>query len=496
MKTNCEPPFVLAIDIGTSAVRAGIFDRLARAVDQSVITVPHHQRVGADGTSEEPAEAILQATEQAVDGAVAAASRLGLELDGVAADSMAGTMLGVDDDGLPVTPVYTYADTRSAFDVRRLLADLDVSATYQRTGCPQHTAYGPARVLWLRRTDPQTASRVRRWSDVSTWIYSRWFDRQDVPASFSVSSWSGLLNRHDLRWDRGLLDYLGLEEINLPPLAEYREGIRGLSPVYRSRWPELHGKPFYLAVGDGAAVNVGAGCVGPDRVALTVGTTGAMRVLLEDPVLNVPEGLWAYKLGRDLTLLGGSFSEGGNVIRWAMETLRLPEIEALDWELTKLKPDGHGLTIMPFLSGERSTGWDPTARGVIRGLSLGTSPLEIIQACMESIALRFALVWGLMAKSAGRDPVFVASGGALKASAYWNQVMADVLQRPIARSRESEDTIRGAAVLALQGLGAWDSLSDVTPEIEGIVEPDEDKGDIYRAALERQQGLYASLTPG
>ncbi len=496
MNTNREPPFVLAIDIGTSAVRAGIFDSSARAVDQSVVTVPHHQRLGADGTSEEPAEAILQATEQAVDGTVAAANMLGLELDGVAADSMAGTMLGVDDDGRPVTPVYTYADTRSALDVRRLLDDLDVPAAYHRTGCPQHTAYGPARVLWLRRTYPQRAARVRRWSDVSTWIYSKWFGRNDVPASYSVSSWSGLMNRHELAWDRILLDYLGLEEDNLPPLSEYREGIRGLSHTYRSRWPELHGKPFYLAVGDGAAVNVGAGCVGPDRVALTVGTTGAMRVLLEESAPSVPVGLWAYKLGRDFTLLGGSFSEGGNVIRWAMDALRLPEIEALDWELTKLKPDGHGLTILPFLSGERSTGWDPTARGVIHGLSLGTSPLEIIQACMESIALRFALVWSLMAESAGRAPVFVASGGALKASAYWNQVMADVLQRPITRSGESEDTLRGTAILALQRIGAWNSLTDVTPEIEGIVEPDEGRADIYRAALDRQKGLYASLTTG
>ena len=283
MKMRPESPFVLAIDIGTSAVRAGIFDSHARAVDQTAVTVPHHQRVGADGTSEEPADSILLAAEQAVDGAVSAASRLGLEVAAVAADSMAGTMLAVDDAGRPVTPVYTYADTRSAPDVRRLLDDLDVPAVYQRTGCPQHTAYGPARVLWLCRTDPATVSQASRWSDISTWIYSRWFDKHDVPASYSVSSWSGLLNRHELKWDRGLLEYLGLEEDSLPPLAEYREGIQGLSPVYRSRWPELRGKPFYLAVGDGAAVNVGAGCVGPDRVALTVGTTGAMRVLLDDP---------------------------------------------------------------------------------------------------------------------------------------------------------------------------------------------------------------------
>ena len=493
MNSGHKPPCVLAIDIGTSAVRAGIFDARARAVEGTSVTVPHQQRVGADGTSEEPADHILHATEHAVDGAVTAAVGLGLEISAVAADSMAGTMLGIGEAGRPVTPVYTYADTRSARDVRRLIADLDVPAVYQRTGCPQHTAYGPARVLWLRRTDPATASRVRRWSDVSTWIYSRWFDRDDAPASYSVSSWSGMLNRHELKWDRGLLDYLDLDEANLPPLAEYRDGVQGLSPVYGSRWPELRDKPFYLAVGDGAAVNVGAGCVGPDRVALTVGTTGAMRVLLDDPVSSVPEGLWAYKLGRELTLLGGSFTEGGNVIRWAMETLRLPEIESLDWELTKLAPDGHGLTILPFLSGERSTGWDPTARGVIHGLSMGTSPLEIVQAFLESIALRFALVWGLMEDSAGRDPVFVASGGALKASAYWNQVMADVLQRPIARSRESEDTMRGTAVLALHALGALSSLTDLPVEIEGAVEPDKGRADVYMAALERQMELYANL---
>ena len=493
MKTRPDPPYVLAIDIGTSAVKAGMFDRHASAVGETVVTVPHQQRLGADGTSEEPAEAILLATEQAVDGVLAAARSLGLEVAAVAADSMAGTMLGIDDAGLPVTPVYTYADTRSASDVQRLLSDLDVPAVYQRTGCPQHTAYGPARVLWLRRADPIRASRVRRWSDVSTWIYSRWFDKRDVPASYSVSSWSGMLNRHDLSWDRVLLDYLGLDEDDLPPLAEYREGIQGLSPGYRRRWPGLRDKPFYLAVGDGAAVNVGAGCVGPKRVALTVGTTGAMRVLLSEPGPKVPEGLWAYRLGRDLTLLGGSFSEGGNVIRWAMDTLRLPDFESLDGELCALEPDEHGLTILPFLSGERSTGWDPTARGVIHGLSLGTSPLNILQACMESIALRFALVWGLIEDSTGRDPMFVASGGALKASKYWLQVMADVLQRPITTSPESEDTSRGTAILALNALGAWSSLTDVPAEIDGVVQPDATKAAVYRAALERQKDLYARL---
>ena len=112
---------------------------------------------------------------------------------------------------------------------------------------------------------------------------------------------------------------------------------------------------------------------------------------------------------------------------------------------------------------------------------------------MESIALRFALVWGLIEDSAGRDPMFVASGGALKASKYWLQVMADVLQHPIATSPESEDTVRGTAILALNALGVWSSLTDVSAEIEGVVEPDVSKAAIYGAALERQKDLYSRL---
>ena len=202
MNARPEPPYVLAIDIGTSAVKAGLYDARARAVGKTGVTIPREQRVRADGTSEEPAEAIRLAAELAVDSVLTTARNSRLEITAVAADSMAGTMLGVDDAGLPVTDVYTYADTRSAPDVQKLRIDLDVPSVYQRTGCPQHTAYGPARVLWLRRTDPDKASRVRRWSDVSTWIYSRWFGRENVPASYSVSSWSGMLDRHELKWDR------------------------------------------------------------------------------------------------------------------------------------------------------------------------------------------------------------------------------------------------------------------------------------------------------
>src|SRR5262249_21952579 len=153
-------------------------------------------------------------------------------------------------------------------------------AVYQRTGCPLHTAYMPARVRWLERADPDLARRVRAWLPLGSLLYGRWFAQPAVTVSHSVAAWSGMLDRHRMSWDEALAAHLHLPASALPPLADYDQACRGLAPAYAKRWPALRDVPFFLAVGDGAAANVGSGSIGPDRVALTIGTTAAMRVVL------------------------------------------------------------------------------------------------------------------------------------------------------------------------------------------------------------------------
>jgi gluconokinase len=357
----------------------------------------------------------------------------------------------------------------------------------------QHTSYLPGRIRWLRRTQPELADRIDRYVDVSTYIFSKWFGRYDVKASFCVSSWSGLLNRHELDWDHGLLGRLGIAAENLPDLAEWSDPERGLSKEFAQRWPALSELPFLLAVGDGAAVNVGTGCVDETKVALTVGTTGAMRVLSEGPAPDVPTGLWAYRLGRDRTLLGGSFSEGGNVVQWALENLNLPHIDQLNSELEKLKPAQHGINVLPFIAGERATGWSTSATGVLEGVRISTTPMEILQAMLESVAYRFALVADLLLPGVKSGYQMIASGGAIKSSPWWLQTMSDVLGVPVGVSAEQQDTSRGTAILALNALGVWDSLDTHPAHIAETYEPNASKADIYAEARGRQATLYNRL---
>ena len=491
--SDFESPYVLAVDIGSSSVKAGLFDAFARSVTGIEATIPHAQTVASDGTSEEDADQIRTATEQAIDAVLHKAGDLRSQIIGVGFDCMSSTVVGVDSDGNAITPVYTYADTRSAADVDRLKEELNVPVIYDRTGVMQHTSYLPGRIRWLRRTQPEIADRIDRYIDVSTYIFSKWFGRRDVKASYCVSSWSGLLNRHDLDWDHGLLGRLGIDEENLPDLAPWSEPERGLAPEFAERWPSLAELPFLLAVGDGAAVNVGTGCVDETKVALTVGTTGAMRVLSRGTAPDVPTGLWAYRLGSDRTLLGGSFSEGGNVVQWALENLNLPPIEQLNSELEKLQPAAHGINVLPFIAGERATGWSTSATGVLEGIRISTTPIEIVQAMLESVAYRFALVADLLLPGVKSGYQMIASGGAIQNSPWWLQTMADVLGVPVGVSAEEQDTSRGTAILALNALGVWDSLDDHPAHIAEAYEPNPAYADIYSAARNRQARLYSDL---
>jgi len=487
------PPLVLVIDVGSSSVRANLYDRHARLVEGSQVAQAVTLHTAADGTAEEDALELAVAVERVVDAVLAKARARARHIAAVGLDTLVFAGCGVDAQGAPVTPLYTYADTRARREAQELRRELDFAAVYQRTGCPLHTAYMPARLRWLENAHASLTRRVKRWLPVGSLLYGRWFASSAVPISYSVAAWSGLLDRHTLQWDQELRGHLRMGPESLPALADYDHAMRGLAPAYAARWPALRDVPFFLAVGDGAAANVGSGCVSPDRVALTVGTTGAMRVVLPDATPPVPAGLWAYKVGAKQTLLGGALSEGGNVFAWAKAALRLPPPSKLDAALRALPPDGHGLTVLPFLAGERSPGWSNDAEATMVGLHPATTPLQVLQAWLEAVAFRFAILARLLAPHAAPAHEIVASGGAMSASPYWVQLMANAIGRRVHLSRSDELTSRGAAILALRALGSWRTLADEALGTEDVYEPDPARAAVYQAAIERQHHLYEKL---
>lgn len=488
---KAEDPILLSIDIGTSSVRAVLFDRRGRALEGMDSRQDSAIRVDPHGAAEADPDDLLERVFCCIDRLLASAGKLRTRISGVAGCTFVNNVLGVDGENRAITPLTTYADTRGEGEVQSLRSEFKETEVHDRTGCRFHPSYLPARFLWFARSNPKLFRQAARWISIAEYMELKLFGESAV--TYSVASWTGLLDRLRLVWDNQLLDRLGLTKENLSPLTDVDRPRRGLRREFAHRWAALAKVPWFPAVGDGAAANVGSGCVSFRQVALSMGTTTALRVVLRDPPLRLPAGLWCYRVDRRRSLLGGALTEGGSVYAWMKSSLNLGSEASVEESLAGMEPDRHGLTFLPFLAGERAPGWAGHARGAVQGLSFATTPLDILRAGMEAVAYRLALVFELLRPMIPGIPVVIASGGALLHSPAWVRIVTDVLGTSVALSAVEEASGRGAALLALEALGAIGDLENEPALTASSYEPHPSRHRQYLRAIERQQELYRKL---
>jgi gluconokinase len=166
--------------------------------------------------------------------------------------------------------------------------------------------------------------------------------------------------------------------------------------------------------------------------------------------------------------------------------------DELNRRLAEMEPDSHGLTVLPFWSGERATGWSAAARGAIAGLNVGSRPIDILRAAMESICYRFALICRALDSFASGASIILA-GKAFLSHPIWAQMMADVLGRQVELFPDPEVSIRGAALLALETIGTIDNIELVKGEPGRVFLPDMMRHERYTLAIQRQEDLYRRL---
>lgn len=484
---------VLALDLGTSSVRAVAYDALGRMILPTYTDLPYRLETSVAGQASSDPDAMVRLIVRVIDGAVKAARKAKLELLAVSTSCYWHSLMGISRDGRPTTELLTWADTRATAETVRLRSTEDERTYHARTGCFFHASFWPAKLRWLQRTRGAALQRTACWVGLGEHLYECLFGRRQV--SYSMASATGLLDVHRCRWDTEALLLAGISEARLPALADWTASMRGLVPTFARRWPELNGIPWYLPLGDGALANVGADCVRPQWFCATIGTSGALRVILDRPALRVPWGVWAYRLDGRRFVVGGALSEGGNVIRWLTDTLGVKHAKRVQAAAEKAAPDTHGLTILPFWAGERSPNWRGSARAVIVGLSLATRASDLVRAIMEAIGYQFGAVFDAMRQTVSRPRAIVATGGRLAHSPAWAQILADVLNTGVIESPETEASSRGAALLALHALGRRPDLWAQTPRRGRTLRPRRRAHTVYAAARARQARLYELIFP-
>jgi gluconokinase len=484
---------ILALDIGTSSVRALLYDAYGNALPDMKAQMHYRLTTSRAGEASVDADTLVALVACAIDEVLALAAERGRKIGAVATSAFWHTLLPLDSCGRPLLPLMTWEDRRPQQACQALRQQLDEAAIHRRTGARLHTTYWPAKISWLASTHPEVARQTARYISFSDYLYECFLGRS--LCSFSMASGTGLFNTRSRTWDTELLAALHLSPEQLPETGDLSDPLHGLRPECARRWPALAHTPWFPAIGDGAAANAGSHCVTAATWAVTMGTSSALRVVVNPAEVEPAPGLWLYLVDARRALLGGALSEGGNMAAWLAETLHLPVPVELDTQLAQMEPDAHGLTILPMLAGERSPGWHPDASMTMTGLTLHSSPGDIARAALEAVVFQVSRVYDQLTDALlpAVPPRLIASGAALCTSSLVRQMLADTLNRPLELLASSEASARGVALLALENLGILPDLSQLVPEIATTVWPDPARHAIYRQARERQQALYDRL---
>ena len=469
---------VLALDLGTSSVRALVFDDRGVALPEVLARRATHLEVTDEGKAELDPDEVVGTLGECLD---ELADRGELDaVEDVAISCAWHSVIALDGAGRRLTGALTWADTRAAPLVAELRARADADRLQVATGARPHALYWTVKLPWLAREFSPAPARYLGLAEHVTGALLG-----DPSASPSMASGTGLLDLAAAAWHGPALELAGVAADALPAVAPSSWSGR-LGPDGARRWPALAGATWHPVTGDGAASNIGAGCVSPDRVAVNIGTSAAIRAVQKAGEAGpLHRELWRYLVDDGQVVSGAAFSGAGNLYAWLRQVTVLPQEGSVEDELATVPPGSRGVVVMPYHAGSRPPLDLAAGSGAITGISLATTPVEILAATLESVCYRLAAGYEALATTLPKEPEVVASGGAIVASPWWQQTLADVLGRPVRVVDEPEASARGAALLAL-GL-------TTEPATVRVVDPRPDAVEPQRAARALHEDLANRL---
>ncbi|MBM7808759.1 gluconokinase [Geodermatophilus bullaregiensis] len=481
---------VVGLDSGTTATKAVTAGTDAHVRD--VVSVGYPLSVPAPGRAELDAHRLADAAVEALAAVAARARERGDRVVGVSLSAAMHGLVPMDDDGRPLGPLVTWADDRAAGYAEALRRDGRAGGLHERTGTPVHPMSPLLKLASLRADDPDRLAGVPRWGGVKELVVSALRGGPQV-LDRSCASATGLYGIRTGRWDPEALAVAGVRAGQLGEVLPTTAVLRGLRPDVAGATGLPEDTPLVLGASDGVLANLGIGAVRPEVAAVSLGTSGAMRVVVPAPTADPAHRLFCYALTDEHWVVGGAVNNGGSVVRWAAQALAAgdgppPEREAADEvdarllaEAAEVPPGSAGLLCLPYLLGERAPWWRSGLRGAYVGLRREHRRPHLVRAAVEGVCQQLALVRDAFSATGLPVSEVRATGGAV-ASPLWVATLAAALDLPVRIADSPEGTGLGACLLGLHALGALPDL-DAATALVGVsdpVEPDPAAADLYR----------------
>ena len=457
--------YMIGMDLGTTSTKAVLYDMDCNVLGYANKLYPLYQ--DQPDMAEEDPEEIFDAVVDALTEVLRKADLKNGKLQGVSFSAAMHSLIALDADHKPTTRVITWADNRAEKYANEYKQNGKGFEIYSRTGTPTHPMSPLYKLIWLRNEHKDIFDNSKYWVGIKEYIFYRLFGV--LKEEISIASATSLFNIFKLDWDEGALKEAGITRDQLPELVQPTEQVTGMHEEYAKVIGIPTDTPFIMGASDGTLSNLGVNAIDPGVVAVTIGTSGAVRTVVDKPVIDPKGRVFCYALTKDRWVIGGPVNNGGIVFRWVRDQLFAPEkitasmmnVDSYDM-LTQIAgevPAGSdGLIFHPYLGGERAPIWDANARGSFFGLTRNHTRAHMVRAALEGIVYNLYNVMLALAEVSGSPKEIMATGGFAR-SELWRQMLADIFESPVTIPTAFESGALAAVTIAKKSLGLIDDIS-------------------------------------
>ena len=482
--------YMVGIDIGTTSTKAVLFSEKGEVIQQANIGYPLH--TPDSSTAEQNPEEIFQAVLQALSTIMKLHSNKTLSF--ISFSSAMHSVIAMDEQDQPLTPCITWADNRSEAWSRKIKNELNGHEIYKRTGTPIHPMSPLSKIAWLVNELPEIASKATKYIGIKEYIFKKFFDQYVV--DHSLASATGMMNLKTLDWDEEALQIAGITRSQLSDLVPTTKLFSGCNPSLAKEMGIAPQTPFVIGASDGVLSNLGVNAIGKGEIAVTIGTSGAIRTIINEPKTDEKGRIFCYALTEKHWVIGGPVNNGGMVLRWIRDEFASSEIETakrlgidpyevLTRIAERVRPGADGLLFHPYLAGERAPLWNPDVRGSFFGLTMTHKKEHMIRAALEGVIYNLYTVFLALIECMDGPVTRIQATGGFARSSVWRQMMSDIFESEVVVPESYESSCLGACILGLYATGKIESFDVVSEMIGNTYKhlPKEDAVNEYRQLL-------------
>jgi len=484
----------IAVDIGTSNCKAIVVTANAKVLKTfQCATKPIELK---QGWNEQDADEIFNAVIQLLQQAIAFCGEENISC--ISFSAAMHSFLAVDKTGKPLMNMMTWVDLRSARYARELKQKPVARKIYETTGVPIHAMSPLCKLLWLKQEAKEIFKKAHKFISIKEYVFFRLFDKYVI--DHSIAAATGLFDEKNLCWYQVALQLAGINEQHLSELFPVEHYETQLRPSLRKKLKLKREVPFVLGASDGALANLGSGIINTINAAVTVGTSGAVRITSNKYLIDEKQRLFCYYISDGMYVTGGAINNGGVALQWLVEKIFKEDFKdekklaALLNDTAKIKCGTEGLIFLPYIFGERSPLWDENARGCFIGLTSVHTKAHLTKALLEGICFSIVDVMKALEETSGSIKNIYLSGGITK-SAVWVQLLADISGKQILINDAADASALGAAFIGMKATGLVKKITDAKMFLKNVkaFEPDLANHRTYKKYFSIYKSLYEKL---